>query len=181
METALNLLERHKDRLTSLEPTYFSEAECLSQITKALPDRSGFCEIRILSGCDSVRHCSTVARLSNLSSAPQQQTPLKVFWCSGYRPLAQRLGSCNQGLITTGEELHLTSRYFSYEQLRILSDRIQEYNEDKLSLSLRLLNLSEAILDNNADTQRLIAGPHRGVPRIMIMGIEGLGIAENAR
>ncbi|KAK3815355.1 MAG: hypothetical protein J3Q66DRAFT_344448 [Benniella sp.] len=176
LEKALLLLERYKDRVTSIHMSDWYEDSCLAKIKRVLPDRSRFPRLEEFSvDCINWDHGPRgTARqwiISMISAQTQHPTlPLKVLgvkidlWPQDWESVIKAID------LSTLEELHIDNCNFSQVQLKLLADRIAD---SKTLLPLKLLNLKGSKAEKVGDTvatRAMMARIRQRAPQVVIEG-----------
>ncbi|KAF9349863.1 hypothetical protein BGX34_001556 [Mortierella sp. NVP85] len=177
LEKALLLLERYRDRVTSVHMSDWYEDSCLAKIKRVLPDRSRFPRLEEFS-VDCInwdRGPRGTARqwiISMISAQTQPPTPpLKVLgvkihlWPQDWEAVINAID------FSKLQELHFDNCNFSEVQLKLLADRIT--GSKTLLLPLKLLNLKGSKVekvDNAVDTRAMIVRIRQRAPQIIIEG-----------
>jgi hypothetical protein len=171
LEKALLLLERHKERLTSLHLNGQNAQQWLPRIAQTFPDKSSFPVLEefflrsywwpVVSAIE----CRWIASMVSIHQQPR--TPLKVFsvsddWFFGYdwKPVIQAID------FSTMEELHFNALSFRQKHLELLVDRIADSGESLLPL--RVLGLSGTFIKDNDTERRMSARVREKAPNAEI-------------
>ncbi|KAF9353440.1 hypothetical protein BGX34_011565 [Mortierella sp. NVP85] len=172
LEKALDLLRRHKDRLTSLQLEGWGINSWLSRIANTFPKHAfpALTEYFVHGDGVYLNDCRWVTAMS--SAQPQQRRSLKAFGVHVYLHLEQWGLLLKTIDLSALEELHFSTKNgggFTQQQLRLLVNHIVDNGAP--SSPLRLLNLTGTEMPSNDMTRELFARLREKVPDIEITGI----------
>ena len=166
MDKVLCLLEKHKDRLTSVSSTI--DENTISQITQVFPNRARFPLLEEFvvkwSWNDKIYDVALQWITSVVSARSPAWNPLKVFGLSvnlrwqDWEDVIMALD------LSTLEELSLDNSYFAHDQLEFLVNRIAVSGAS--SLPLKLLDLRRTNVRDNPNTRVMFAKVQDKAPQV---------------
>ncbi|KAF9359961.1 hypothetical protein BGX34_008033 [Mortierella sp. NVP85] len=171
-KNALDLLRRHKDRLTALHLAGALTAYYLSIIACEFP-KDGFPSLKeyFVNGGDA--DSNNCGWFTSIGSTRMQRIPLKAFGTNLALSLGQWDILINALDFSELEELHLACPDISRERLEALVDCIADY-PSALPLRRLYINGWKLILGKSFETRALIKRLREKIPETKITGIESL-------